>query len=320
MNNPIYLEQIKQLKQLKQLENRNLLLRLSLAMDVGNIGVWDWDLVAHETTWDEKMFEIYGMAPLIPMPYEKWINAVFPDDRPIVEASLQHVICAKETHKVDFRIIRPDGEIRYIHAAQGFLCDELGEITRVIGINIDVSEEMKVKEHLLQANEKLAALSYMDGLTGVANRRFYDERIKTEIASSKRSGSPLSLLMIDIDFFKQYNDNYGHIKGDDALKKIAICLSKSLTRETDIIARYGGEEFVVLLGNTPLQGAQKIAKRMMSNIQNENIEHSFSSVSSLLTVSIGISSTETSFNDIVEHADEALFKSKKQGRNRYEIY
>lgn len=308
------------LEQLKEHEIKKFLLRLSLALDAGNIGVWDWDLVTNVTTWDEKMFEMYGIMKTIPMPYENWINSVFPEDRPIAEASLQRTISSKEANEVIFRIVRPDGDIRYIKAAADALCDESGEVINVIGLNIDITEEIEIKAQLSKSNRKLEALVHIDGLTGIANRRAYEKRIKIEIANSKRSGSPLSLLMIDIDYFKQYNDSYGHVKGDTALRTIAQCLSKSIERETDLVARYGGEEFVVLLGHTPLQDAERIAKKIKTDIQNEKIEHSFSSVSSLLTVSIGISSTEISCNDLVEHSDEALYTAKKNGRNRYEIY
>jgi diguanylate cyclase (GGDEF)-like protein len=126
--------------------------------------------------------------------------------------------------------------------------------------------------------------------------------------------------MIDIDFFKQYNDNYGHVQGDTILKSVADIITQSIHRATDFVARYGGEEFVVLLPNTPIESAIQISKRLTANLRLIGIEHAFSEISDFLTLSIGISSTEVDSIDLVNLADKALYKAKKMGRNKIEVY
>ncbi|MBJ7538723.1 GGDEF domain-containing protein [Marinomonas transparens] len=160
----------------------------------------------------------------------------------------------------------------------------------------------------------LKTLSLTDSLTNISNRRAFDQQLQLEITSNQA----LSILLIDVDFFKQYNDTYGHLCGDEALQKIALILSGSAPDPTTLIARYGGEEFTILLPNTTKQKAQAIALKIMNNMQVENIEHSSSEVSDMLTVSIGIvtrqQSTITNSDTLMKQADIALYHSKEQGR------
>ncbi|MDR1747729.1 MAG: sensor domain-containing diguanylate cyclase, partial [Spirochaetaceae bacterium] len=162
---------------------------------------------------------------------------------------------------------------------------------------------------------------FYDPLTGIYNRRFFDETMQRVIHSLSRSGGVLSLMMIDIDYFKRYNDTYGHIKGDDCLKTVAKMLRDSVIRAEDFIARYGGEEFVVVLPNTDEAEACKVACKLVENIRSCNIPHEKSDAADCVTVSIGVTTGKAqhmqSGGNYIQRADEMLYKSKQGGRNRY---
>jgi len=164
-------------------------------------------------------------------------------------------------------------------------------------------------------------MTIIDQLTGIYNRRFFDGNMKKIIKALSRTGGKLSLLMIDIDFFKNYNDTYGHNMGDQCLREVASALSKIITREEDFIARYGGEEFVAVLPNTDENGAILIAERMLKKIHESNILHEKSDIANYVTVSIGVTTSIVKHthdeNIYIEHADIALYKSKQSGRNKY---
>ena len=181
--------------------------------------------------------------------------------------------------------------------------------------------EMLRSAAFLFANAYIRAEVDYDALTGIHNRRFFDENMKRVISSLSRSCSLLSLLMIDIDFFKRYNDTYGHVEGDKCLKIVAQTLSQSITRADDFVVRYGGEEFVLVLPNTDEQGARLIAEKLLKNIQNCNIPHEQNDAANCLTISIGATTGKAlhthSADDFVKKADEMLYKSKQNGRNRY---
>jgi len=184
----------------------------------------------------------------------------------------------------------------------------------------DIIEMMRPAAFLF-ANAFIRAEVEYDALTGIHNRRFFDESMKRAISSLSRSGSLLSLLMIDIDFFKRYNDTYGHVEGDKCLQIVAQTLSESITRTDDFVVRYGGEEFVLVLPNTDEQGARLIAEKLLENIRNCDIPHEQNDAANCLTISIGATTgkvTHThSADDFVKKADEMLYKSKQNGRNRY---
>jgi diguanylate cyclase (GGDEF)-like protein len=178
-----------------------------------------------------------------------------------------------------------------------------------------------VKERTLaleQANVTLKNLSETDPLTQIANRRSYDIKLSQAILFAKRVNQPLSLLVIDIDYFKKFNDNYGHGAGDIALKNVAHLISTTLPRATDFAARYGGEEFTVLLPATDINGAYGVAERIRLKIELEAMKHEFSAVCNFVTVSIGIAELTPDIfqdSDLFKQADKALYKAKAQGRN-----
>jgi len=185
----------------------------------------------------------------------------------------------------------------------------------------DYAIEMMRSAAFLFANAFIRAEVEYDALTGIHNRRFFDKSMKRVISSLSRSGSLLSIMMIDIDFFKRYNDTYGHVEGDKCLKIVAQTLSRSITRADDFAARYGGEEFVLVLPNTDEQGARLIAEKLLDNIRGCNIPHEQNDAADCITISIGVVTGKVtkahSADDFVKKADEMLYKSKQGGRNRY---
>lgn len=175
------------------------------------------------------------------------------------------------------------------------------------------------KKALIESNERLQRLSFIDPLTNLANRRFLDMSITREWKMHARSGFTMSVLMIDIDWFKSFNDSYGHLSGDNCLRRVAAALEETVRRPTDLVTRYGGEEFLVLLPMTNREGALCIATRMMNAVSELDVSHRGSPLGTV-TVSIGISSCLPDhvrcFDDLLHSADTALYKAKSSGKNR----
>ncbi|KHN67520.1 diguanylate cyclase [Acinetobacter calcoaceticus] len=176
---------------------------------------------------------------------------------------------------------------------------------------------------LMQQAQQLSLLSQQDALTGLANRRYLDETLDNEWRRALRHETPLTIMMVDIDYFKSYNDTLGHLKGDECLKEIAIAISSIAARSGDLVARYGGEEFLLLFPMTNAQQALIQVERLMSAINKIGIEHPCSSVSGSVTISVGVATTIPRLNDsisaFVARADHALYKAKTSGRNQYKI-
>jgi len=162
---------------------------------------------------------------------------------------------------------------------------------------------------------------HYDGLTGIFNRRYLEENLKRVIKSVSRSGGHLSVLMLDIDYFKRYNDTYGHNEGDICLIAVAKTISECLLRADDFVARYGGEEFTVVLPDTDEAGARLISNKVLENIRALNIPHEKNEAASCVTISIGATTSKVEYTqtseDYLKNADKALYQSKQNGRNQY---
>ncbi len=189
-------------------------------------------------------------------------------------------------------------------------------------LSVEVGIRERIEKELKIANKELKRLSARDGLTGIANRRCFDEYLQKEMDRMSRNSKPLSLILFDIDFFKNYNDTYGHQAGDDCLKKVAKTIESGARRPADLAARYGGEEFAIILPETDSDGAFFIADKIRKNIQNLNIEHTQSEADTAVTVSAGVSTIIPDCNippnEIINNADTALYTAKRSGRNRVE--
>lgn len=183
-------------------------------------------------------------------------------------------------------------------------------------------ELMELTKQLEATNLILQRISHTDGLTGIQNRRYYDERLEQEWRRAERDNVAIALLLIDIDFFKAYNDTYGHQAGDECLKTVAHTLQEVLKRPADFVARYGGEEFVAVLPETELDGALKLAETMRSGVEALGIPHAASKVAAVVTISLGVAvivpanAKGSSYSMLVNEADRALYNAKHDGRNR----
>jgi len=189
----------------------------------------------------------------------------------------------------------------------------------VAGFTRDIRQIKKMESNILRLESESEKI-YIDPLTGIFNRRFFDETLNRLMKTLSRSGGIISLLMIDIDFFKNYNDTYGHSEGDNCLRIVAETLTSSVTRADDFVVRYGGEEFAVVLPNTDEDGARLLADNMLENIRACNIPHENSNVSDIVTISIGVTTGKVPFksraDDFIIRADEMLYMSKQTGRNK----
>jgi diguanylate cyclase (GGDEF)-like protein len=180
----------------------------------------------------------------------------------------------------------------------------------------------RVKTHLTMKRQSdlLRRWVYIDGLTGVCNRRYFDEHLLSEWARALRGNAPLSVALVDVDLFKRYNDHYGHQAGDECLRRVAAVMKASLLRPTDLVARYGGEEFGLLLPDTDNAGALHVADQIRQRLLDAQIEHADSSVGPLLTISVGVCTqppgTGGSAAALLREADAQLYLAKSKGRNQ----
>jgi diguanylate cyclase (GGDEF)-like protein len=184
----------------------------------------------------------------------------------------------------------------------------------------EIEERQRVEAQLADANRKLEKLATIDKLTQLANRSLFDETLANEWSRMQREKNSLGLILCDIDYFKKYNDAYGHLAGDKCLQKVAAALGKQVRRTTDLVARYGGEEFAVIMPNTSLEGAKEIAEHIQGEIRAMKLPHTDSEISDILSLSLGVAATipvaDSHPESLVASADQALYRAKKGGRDR----
>ncbi len=217
--------------------------------------------------------------------------------------------------------------LKWVSTSKIPFIDDTGKIQGVIGISMDITERKRADNliqeliHRLELERDQARKSALiDGLTGIANRKGFDYTLEREYLRLQRSGASLSLIMIDIDHFKKYNDRYGHVEGDECLRKVALALQDSLIRTPDYLARFGGEEFVVILPDTLSNGAMVVAERLRKVVEALAIPNEDSDTSPYVTISLGVGCTRPRRDESPEHiiqlADAALYNAKDAGRNK----
>jgi diguanylate cyclase (GGDEF)-like protein/PAS domain S-box-containing protein len=263
---------------------------------------------------------LLGWKPESWISVEDWASRMHPEDREWVVNYCVAQSQAGTDHEADYRALTSSGDYVWIRDVVHVARKENGEVDSLIGFMFDISERKKTEQELLTLQKKLEELSFKDGLTGIANRRMFDSILETEWADARRNQSPISLIMLDIDYFKQYNDEYGHIQGDVCLTRVAGILNSASSRPRDFVARIGGEEFAIILPETDEASARKVAERCRIAIEQEKIPHAKSGVSDYLTLSMGLSTAIPGQSDtalsLVEQADKSLYQAKNQGRDR----
>ena len=216
-----------------------------------------------------------------------------------------------------------DGVLRYFIVSAKPLLDARGMVVGSVENFQEITERKRAEEALEKSNRKLESLSNTDGLTGIANRRHFDEVLAQEHARHARSGAELSLILLDLDHFKLFNDCYGHVAGDQCLQQVAQVIADCASRSSDLAARYGGEEFVCILPETDCRGAVAIAEKIRQGIMACAIPHKESKVADCVTASMGVVTVQCtageSIVDIVAQVDELLYRAKSSGRNRVEF-
>ena len=197
---------------------------------------------------------------------------------------------------------------------------QTGEANQSIGLMVDLRERKKWEAELHDLNQQLRSLSQTDALTSLANRRHLDDFLLTEWKRAQKENLPLSVIMMDIDDFKPYNDNYGHLEGDQALQKVACQIKAVCRRKKDLVARFGGEEFMVVLPNTPSDQALRLAEELGHKVRQLRITHEFARAADVLTLSLGVACLQPGEDiqpgDLLTKADVALYQSKEGGRDR----
>lgn len=264
---------------------------------------------------------LLGWTPESWVGIDDWVSRMHPDDQDYVVNFCVSQSKAGVDHEADYRALTKDGDYVWIRDVVHVVRKD-GEVEALVGFMFDISERKKTEEHLIRLQKQLEEYSFQDGLTGIANRRMFDTVLEREWAHAQSTQLPLSLIIMDIDFFKQYNDHYGHIKGDEALRLVAKTLLPAANNPRDFIARIGGEEFVWLLPETTQDKARQVAEKCMQLVRQQHILHEKSDVSPLLTLSLGVGTVTPNEHaaplPFVEKVDGLLYQVKRNGRMRAE--
>jgi diguanylate cyclase (GGDEF)-like protein/PAS domain S-box-containing protein len=247
-----------------------------------------------------------------------WTALVLPEDHAIFKAAMAELVAGTEIVTITYRYRKPDGSVVWVELRGRMTNGTRRRPPEFIANMRDISRQKAVEYELAKANAELSALTMTDSLTGVANRRKFDQTLATEWKRGFRDGTILAILMVDADNFKQYNDLYGHARGDECLRRIAAILYGGARRPADLAARYGGEEFALILPVTSAPDAVEIGLRICQAVAASNMEHD-GNEGGRVTVSIGVAALipgpDASPQQLVEAADQALYEAKKLGRN-----
>lgn len=291
--------------------------RLSLALSVAQAGSWDWNIAEDQLMLDAGAEVLMGLLPgQFRGGSRSLLRLIAPRDRGKILKLIRAIEESAGSFEADFRLKDESKGTRHI-ALRGRVVvrDRRARPQRAVGIGFDSTSQKELEEQLL-------ALVMHDPLTGVRNRRSFDQSLRHEWRRAVRSKRPLSILMIDVDEFKRYNDHLGHQAGDEALCSVARAMSDEISRPADMLARYGGEEFVALLPETSIEQTQAVGERLLEAVRGLDLPHN-ESMHKIVTASIGAASVvpdETrKLSDLLGAADQALYRAKKLGRNRLEF-
>ncbi|SFW62293.1 MULTISPECIES: GGDEF domain-containing protein [Luteibacter] len=251
---------------------------------------------------------------------QDWADRIHPEDRERVFNFCVAQSQAGMDHEADYRALRKDGEFVWIRDVVHVVRNDDGTPNALVGFMFDISERKRTEERLLDMQRELEELSYKDGLTGVANRRRFDMMMTVEWRNAQRLRQPLSVIVLDIDYFKQYNDHYGHLEGDECLKRVAKALQGVVRGQRDLLCRFGGEEFVLLLPDTDEAAAMALAWRCLDAVDKALIPHVGLGPGKRLTLSAGVHTAIPGEHDettpFIAVADRRLYLAKERGRAR----
>jgi diguanylate cyclase (GGDEF)-like protein/PAS domain S-box-containing protein len=281
---------------------------------------WKIDWATMEFAYIGPQIEsLLGWAPSSWKTVHDWAERMHPDDREAVVNFCVSQSKAGTDHEADYRALTRDGGYVWLRDVVHVERNEKGEVEALIGFMFDISERKRIEEELAQLQQELERLSFSDSLTGVGNRRRFDDVMAREWSASKDSGRPLSLVMIDIDFFKSYNDYYGHVQGDECLKRIAGALAEAAGPQ-HFLGRFGGEEFALILADTDAEAAMRIAERCRALIAGKAIPHVRSPHNQQVTASFGVGTVvpgeRMDVTTFINLTDAQLYQAKDNGRNR----
>jgi diguanylate cyclase (GGDEF)-like protein/PAS domain S-box-containing protein len=244
---------------------------------------------------------------------------IHPAHRDIVRKMLEGLSADHRSASGEYMSRRKDGNYVWVEARFTFVRNPQDDSPEIVAVIRDISKRKVAEEQMWLANDQLKSLAETDTLTGIANRRKFDDVFERELRRGARAGSQLSLLLVDIDRFKLFNDSYGHSAGDDCLRHVARALAANLRRPADLIARYGGEEFAVILADTAPEAAVHVAETLRQAVAGLGLAHGLSD-SGVVTVSIGVAGARCDGQNpgrvLLEAADEALYRAKEEGRNK----
>jgi diguanylate cyclase (GGDEF)-like protein/PAS domain S-box-containing protein len=297
--------------------------RLNLALESADEGLWDYYPRKAEIYYSPRWFNMLGYhASDLPYHFETWKTLTHPEEVPALQGTFEKVLKGAEAaFGIEIRMLAQSGQWRWMQVrGRTAEWDQDGQVARIVGTLIDISKYKRVELALQKANEELQRLAALDALTQIANRRRFDERLAEEWRRARRDATSLALIICDIDYFKPYNDTYGHVQGDATLNAVAQAISGVLKRSMDLVARYGGEEFALVLPNTDLPGALRVAGEVKKAIEALRIEHRASAAAPCVSLSYGVA-VQVPRNDLtpgslLEKADHALYQAKSKGRNR----
>lgn len=303
-----------------ELEHRKTKNTLDFAQEIAHIGSWSLNLTTGALSFSDQLYKIFGLTP---GSCEPTLDIIKKRSNPGDVAVLEAKILASEKYGIPFdiehRIFREDGVERFV-SSKGMLKIENNQKQLICTLQ-DITEKKIAEDEIRRLNRELEHLSNYDELTRIYNRYYFNQVFIREFERAKRVKKAIGVIMLDIDCFKQYNDQYGHVMGDQCLEKVARELQRQGQREIDVVARFGGEEFAIMLPDIDEQGLAIVGERCIQVIQDLRIAHSDSLISPVVTISAGASMMIPEAKqrpvELIKLADSALYQAKKQGKNCY---
>jgi diguanylate cyclase (GGDEF)-like protein/PAS domain S-box-containing protein len=296
-------------------------LRLSLAMEGSQLALFDWDVVTGEVFLSERWSVILGGAPaVVRTSFAELAQTVHPDDFPRLRIALAEVLKgAKRHYLVEHRVRNAAGAWVWVQShGEVTARDAAGRALRLVGTNADIGERKRAEQALLENRAELERAARYDPLTGLPNRKLFEDRLAQALARSRRSGHPVALLYVDLDGFKAVNDDFGHAAGDLLLKQFAAHLSRCV-RKSDTVARMGGDEFVILLDDmNRADDAGAVAGKIVDSLAPE-LDVGTGRARVTTSIGIAIASGDVAAEELLRRADEALYEAKRAGRNRVHL-